>query len=158
MPERSGGPLIAALLRVPYQVLIGQVSRGVRAEFPDIRPAHLIIFQIIERPPSGSRLTHLSDEAQMTAQSMGELIDSLERAGYVERVPDPSDRRAKLICLTEHGMAVYERGGELVLEVMAAWSERLGSERFEQLLTLLRELRRSLTTVPASQVNTPEAS
>lgn len=148
MPERPGGPLIAALLRVPYQAVIGHVARGVQGDFPDIRPAHLIIFQIIERPPSGSRLTQLAAEAQMTAQSMGELIDSLERTGYVERVPDLTDRRAKLIRLTDRGMDVYTRGGDLVLEVMAAWSARMGSDKFERLLGSLRELSASLATDP----------
>ena len=39
----------------------------------------------------------LAERAAITKQSMAELVAHLERHGYVERVPDPTDRRAKLV-------------------------------------------------------------
>ncbi len=41
----------------------------------------------------------------MTKQSVGEIVDDLVARGYAQRVPDPADRRAKLICLTDKGSA-----------------------------------------------------
>ena len=53
--------------------------------------------------PDGSRLTDLAERAHMTKQSVGEVTTELERRGYLERVPDPGDGRAKIIRLTERG-------------------------------------------------------
>lgn len=144
MSEQDGGPLIVGLLRVPYQAALAYVYARLAVDFPGLRPAHLTVIQVIEHPPVGSRLTDLAEQAQITVQSMGELVDGLERAGYVERRPDPTDRRAKRICLTERGWAAHERGGELVREFQAARAERIGVAKLEQLLALLRELRDSL--------------
>ena len=132
--------MIAALLRVPYQVVMSHVAQELRAEFPDLRPAHLIVFQMIDYPPGGTRLTELAERAQMTPQSMGELIDTLEARGYVERIPDPADRRAKLICYTPRGWDAHERGAESVAAIQASWAEQLGADKFDQLIELLREL------------------
>lgn len=142
-------PRIAGLLRAPYQAVMAYIVERIRAEFPDLRPAHLIVFQVIEHPPAGSRLTDLAEQAQITVQSMGEIVDALEARGYVERLPDQADRRVKRIRLTTRGWTVHERGGEIVDELEAAWARQLGDAKFEQLLTLLRELTSSLHGRPA---------
>jgi DNA-binding MarR family transcriptional regulator len=148
MSHEARGPLIAALLRVPYQAVIDRVTRRLRAEYPDLRPAHLIVFQTLDHPPDGTRLTAIAERAQVTPQSMGELVDALERGGYVERIPDPADRRAKLIRYTERGWAAHNRGGEIVLDIQHEWAERLGGEKLDHLLALLRELHDSLQSHP----------
>ena len=140
MPEYSGGPLIAALLRVPYQAVITRVTGRLQEEYPDLRPAHLIVFQSLDHPPAGTRLTVLAERAQMTPQAMGQLVDTLEQGGYVERIPDPADRRAKLICYTNRGWATHERGGRIVMDVQAEWAQRLGGTKLDHLLSVLREL------------------
>ncbi len=76
---------------------------------------------------------------------MGELVDALERRGYVARAPDPTDRRAKRIHLTARGWDVHERAGEIVLALHSEWSHRLGAPKFDQLLALLRELNTDLS-------------
>lgn len=132
--------MIAALLRVPYLAVMNHVAQHLRAEFPDLRPAHLIVFQSIDHRPAGTRLTDLAERAQMTPQSMGELIDVLEARGYVERIPDPIDRRAKLIRYTARGWAAHERGAEGVAAIQASWAQHLGDEKLDHLLALLRDL------------------
>ena len=148
MSYDAGGPLIAALLRLPYQAVLARVTRRLREEYPDLRPAHLIVFQTLDHPPAGTRLTVLAERAQMTAQSMGELVDVLEHGGYVRRIPDPADRRAKLICYTDRGWAAHEQGGQIVRDVQREWAERLGNVKLDQLLSLLRELHDSLQAQP----------
>src|SRR5436305_12397169 len=84
--------------------VVRRVSVGLaEAGFDDIRPAHTAVFQHIEA--AGSRLTDLAERAQIAKQSMGYLVDYLERRGYLERRPDPSDRRAAIVCLTDRGWA-----------------------------------------------------
>jgi DNA-binding MarR family transcriptional regulator len=151
MVHQHDGAMIVALLRIPYQAALAQLHARLRAEFSDLHAAQLIVFQLIEHPPAGSRLTALAKQAQMTKQAMGQLVDALERAGYVERIPDPVDRRAKQIRLTARGWAVHERGGAIVAELQASWAAALGPGRLTQLLALLNELRSYLATDPLAE-------
>jgi DNA-binding MarR family transcriptional regulator len=58
--------------------------------------------------PAGTRVTELAEQAGITKQTAGYLVDQLERAGYVRRVPDPTDARARLVQLADRGAAVRE--------------------------------------------------
>jgi DNA-binding MarR family transcriptional regulator len=70
--------------------------------FPDLRPRHASLLTTLE--PSGARLTVLAERAGVSPQSMGEVVDDLERKGYLERTEDPTDRRARLIGFTPKGL------------------------------------------------------
>src|SRR5579884_143824 len=148
--SRAGGPLpgssrherpnIGILLREPVQEVVRRVTAGLaEAGFDDLRPAHTAVFQHIDA--DGSRLTDLAERAQITKQSMAYLVDYLEQRGYLERRPDPNDRRAALICLTERGWEQVRAALETIAAVEAEWAERLGAERVEQLRDLLVDLR-----------------
>jgi DNA-binding MarR family transcriptional regulator len=100
----------AAPPRLPIGQLLVRATRQFREELfrraraagaDDLREAHLQVFGTIDW--GGTRLTDLAARAQMTRPSMNELVDQLEAAGYLERVPDPSDGRAKLVRLTRPG-------------------------------------------------------
>src|SRR6266498_3789818 len=94
-------PLIR-LLDVAFDDFSDELAKRVEAAgFTDIRPGHGCVFGTID--PQGSRLTDLAQRANMTKQSVGEATSDLEQRGYVERVPDPDDGRAKIIRLTERG-------------------------------------------------------
>src|SRR6266511_3232449 len=96
--ERS----LPALLGEVKELAIDELHRRLGDEgYPDIRPGHGCVFRFIE--PGGSRLTQIAERAGMTKQAVGEVVADLERLGYVERVPDPDDRRAKIIRLSERG-------------------------------------------------------
>ena len=86
----------------------------------------------------------LAQRAQITKQSMAELVAHLERHGYVERVPDPDDGRAKLVRATRRGTEVYAIAREFVAELEARWTERLGEEKMRRLRALLVELNEQL--------------
>jgi DNA-binding MarR family transcriptional regulator len=110
----------------------------VETGYGDIRPTHGCVFRFIREEPL--RLTELATLAGMTKQSIGEVIDNLVELGYVKRVPDPQDRRAKLICLTERGEEAQQVGLGLFATVERRWAERYGPERFAQLRELLEEI------------------
>jgi DNA-binding MarR family transcriptional regulator len=42
-------------------------------------------------------VTDLAEQAQITKQATGFLVDRLERSSQVRRVPDPVDARARLV-------------------------------------------------------------
>src|SRR5687768_2440033 len=77
------------------------LERLAAAGHDDIRAAHGAVFSYM--PARGARLTELARRARITKQSMGELIRDLEDLGYVERIPDPTDRRAQVLRYTDKG-------------------------------------------------------
>jgi DNA-binding MarR family transcriptional regulator len=91
--------------------------------------------------PDGTRLTELAEAAQITKQSAGFLVDQLERARYVERVPDPRDGRARLVCLAARGKEVQAvaRKAEAALE--RDWQRHLGKSQMASLRSALESLR-----------------
>jgi DNA-binding MarR family transcriptional regulator len=105
----------------------------------DIRPGHGCVFGNID-PQGGSRLTDLADRARMTKQSVGEVTSDLEHLGYLERAPDPSDGRAKIIRLTARGREAYAIGRQLIDEVERDWAERYGDERVAALRDALEAI------------------
>lgn len=91
----------------------------------------------------GIRVTGLAEQARITKQSASVLVEQLERAGYVARVPDPSDARARLVVLAARGRAAQQvaRAEERVIE--QEWRHHLGVERMaalEDALLALREI------------------
>jgi DNA-binding MarR family transcriptional regulator len=93
---------------------------------------------------TGTRVSVLAERAQITKQSMAELVVHLERLGYIERVPDPSDRRAKLVRATPRGKQLYAIARDVVAEIEADWTKRLGKAKMRQLRELLEELNAGL--------------
>lgn len=91
--------------------------------------------------PAGSRLSTLAEAAQVTKQSAGYLVDQLEAAGYVERVPDPTDARARLVRITEHAWSTMEVAYAEERRVEAEWVELVGEDAIEQMRETLRRLR-----------------
>ena len=92
-----------------------------------VRPAHGAVFQYLD--DTGTTVSVLAERAQMTKQAMAELVRHLEDHGYVARVPDPADRRAKLVLPTDRGLEVFAIAQEGVPEIEARISSLLGPER-----------------------------
>ena len=78
-------------------------------------------------------LTDLATWSNMSLSSMAELVDDLERLGYIERRPDPRDGRAKLVCLTDTGWRAVRQGRGIIEGIEADWGQKLGEQRFQEL-------------------------
>jgi DNA-binding MarR family transcriptional regulator len=89
----------------------------------------------------GSRLTELAAQAQLTKQTAGFLVDQLQARGYVERVPDPRDGRARLIRPARRGLEAAALAAPVVAEVEAEWTAHLGAEAMAALRSALVRLR-----------------
>lgn len=103
-----------------------------------MRPSHSAVFQYLD--DTGTSVSELADRAQITKQAMGELVSHLEHHGYVTRIPDPDDRRAKLVLPTDRGNEVFDIVRELVPDIEELISQRLGAKRIDA-------LRRDLDTI-----------
>ena len=130
---------LGVLLREPFRISSLRLhERFAERGHPEVRPPHGNVFQFLD--DDGTRVSVLAERAQMTKQSMAELVAHLERHGYVERVADPDDRRAKLVRATDRGREAYEIAGRAIGEVEATWERRLGRRRKAELRELLTAL------------------
>ena len=131
--------MLGAMLRIPFQAIVARMDEGLRMQgFSDLRPAHFAIFQQIR--PEGSRITEMAEQAQISKQSMGALVDHLEACGYVERVPDPDDGRAKIVRLTALGWKVDDAAREILNQIEREWADQLGGGQLAQLKQILQDL------------------
>ncbi len=149
---REDGFLIGSLLQIPFAVLTRRVQEGLAAAgFADLRPNHTAIFRLLD--PEGNRVSDLAARAATSKQAMGYLVDYLEAHGYLERVPDPTDKRAQIVRQTTRGWEVNRVARRLVREVQDEWARKLGVERMRHLLALLVDLGRLLGSEFAGSVS-----
>lgn len=146
-PRAHIGQLLVQLTRLFQTELF---ERLIAAGLHDARVPHTHVTAYIKA--DGSRLTELAAQARMTLPAMSELVDDLQRLGIVERRPDPSDGRAKLICLTDAGWEAMRSARVANAEIEAGYAELVGSKRFEAAAQTLDELLAALSSraaVPA---------
>jgi DNA-binding MarR family transcriptional regulator len=129
------GQLLGRLLREFRSELL---APGARAGFADVREAHLQIFGNIGI--DGVRLTELAARAQLSPAAASELVDDLQALGYLERRPDPTDGRAKLIYPTRRGRRALDAAGDRVAEIEQRWADIVGRSAFDAAMQTLQQL------------------
>ena len=136
MPETP----LSRLLLEAHRTLGGELLEGLNERgYPDVRPGHAALFMNIDRR-TGTRLTELARRAHMTKQGMMLLVDELEERGYVRRVPDPEDARAKLVRLTARGRNYVAEARRAMAAVESRARRELGWRRYAAFRTALEEL------------------
>jgi DNA-binding MarR family transcriptional regulator len=149
MPLPALMDLAVDAMYVDFRALLEQ------AGITDVRPTHGCVFRFVHG--DGMRLTELASLAGLTKQSVGEIVDDLAKLGYLERYPDPTDKRAKLIRLTKKGLEAQRIGFSLFTQLESDWAEAFGADRIAALRALLEEaaLTKSPDAVP--QLTRPAA-
>jgi len=109
------------------------------AGFDDFRIAHMNVFAWL--PDTGARIGELARQAQLSKQTMTELVSYLEKHGYVYRTRDPNDGRAWIIRFTERGAALDQVARRALQDKEREWAQALGEEAYLQLRELLERLR-----------------
>jgi DNA-binding MarR family transcriptional regulator len=137
-------PLIGLLLRLLYQHYAQDIDAALReADFGDLRPAHANVFPFLRE--EGISVSELAGLARVRKQTMAEAVEQLERMGYVERRPNPSDRRSRLVFPTERGTSVKPVTHATAARVEERWAQLTSPEELEtlraSLLRLLTELK-----------------
>lgn len=116
-----------------------QAARSAGASRPNaLRAAHTQVFESLD--PEGTRLTTLAERAQMSHQAMGELVDEMIRLGYLERLPDPADRRARLIRPSERGRILLGRAARQLHLLYDRWDSELDGITVAQVVAALDTL------------------
>ena len=138
-PLANRPPSMVLLLFSAYRSMESRVFGALtRAGFDDVTPAQGRLFRGVR--PGGSRMTELAEGAHVTKQTAGFLVDQLERAGYVTRVPDPADARARLVKIAPKGAAAISIALAVVAEAEAEWAASIGPERMAGLRDALQTL------------------
>lgn len=133
---------VGVLMFVAYRSLEERAYQAaVAAGGADLTPAQARLLARVG--PDGTRLVDLAAQARVTKQTAGHLVDQLEAGGYVERVPDACDGRAKRVRLTARARVLVRAADAEVERALDEWRAHLGAKRMNQLteiLTMLREI------------------
>ena len=142
-PDGQPGPYVGAMLGVVWQWVRDQLYAGVvAAGYDDLNAAHVGLW----RYPGleGLRPSQLADRRGITKQSVNDLLGYLEQHGYLLRVPDSVDGRARVIQLTPKGWrlqkTIYAEAASAQLRI----EEILGPRRYAQLHSSLELLTEQL--------------
>jgi DNA-binding MarR family transcriptional regulator len=103
-----------------------------------LQPAHQAVLTHLR--VSGTRLTELAQRASMSKQAMGQLVDEVERLGYVERISDPTDGRAKIVRFTPAGLELIEHGTDIATSVQRDYAKLIGKQKLDLLREILEEI------------------
>ncbi len=128
-------------------MLIGQLGRALQDELfsrlagqghAKVSPRHGTVLSVL--PAEGARATELALRSGQHKQIVGVIVDELERLGYVRRVPDPADRRAKLVVPTELALDEIGKARALLADIERRHRERLGEEGYREFKTALQDI------------------
>jgi DNA-binding MarR family transcriptional regulator len=106
------------------------------AGYDDLLPRHGAVLAYLDE--DGVRATELARLSGRHKQVVGRIVDELEELGYVERRPDPADRRAKLIHPTERGLEQVRLGDQILADIEARHSREVGGRTYSQFRDVLR--------------------
>jgi MarR family transcriptional regulator, temperature-dependent positive regulator of motility len=130
---------IGRLLLQAHRDFSARALNEIRAlGYENISIAHISALPFLDG--AGTRITTLAERAGMTKQGMGQLVQDLERQGLVERVTDPTDKRAALVRFTHEGLQFLDRAVKITAGVEASYGKTLGDERLSELKRSLRDL------------------
>ena len=130
---------LTSLLSLSFSSLIDELNdRMGELGFGDIRPVHGFMFKFIT--PDGATGIEIAEYLGITKQAVSKMVDYLEKSGYVMRQTHPTDKRGKIIVLTERGLLVMKVKEEILTEIEQRWIESIGTERMQMLKEDLTKL------------------
>ncbi len=132
-------PHVAVWFFVAHRAVEQRVLVALHTAGYDVTLAQARLFARI--PEGGIRLTELAGSAQVTKQTAGFLVDQLQAGGYVERVPDPTDARARLVRIAPKGARAQSIAGTVEAQVTEEWTQHLGESDMAQLRRIMQRLR-----------------
>ena len=144
MPDNLDPPALGVLLRLLYQLYSLEIQAALReGGFDDINPAAANVFTFLT--PAGATVSELANSSHVRKQTMAQTVEQLEQSGYVERRPNPSDRRSQLVFLTPRGKRIPLVTHKAAAAVEKRWARLGGKNELETLRKSLVDLLTRLT-------------
>jgi DNA-binding MarR family transcriptional regulator len=150
--ERGLGVLAAGLLFAFQDELY---ARFEQAGHSNITPPHGAVLAHLD--PGGTRATELARRSGRPKQLIGRAIDELEQLGYVERRPEPGDRRAKLIVPTPRGRQLIQLSDGIIRDIEKRPANALGPDAYRNFKHALATVTETLTA-PTSRRRPPDGA
>lgn len=130
---------LALRLLAAFRLMVDELHAELaRQGHPDARPMHGFVFQAIGT--GGITAVELGRKLGISKQAAGKTIGNLERLGYVRREPDASDRRQKVVVLTDRGYDMLERSARIFDQLRARWAALIGMDRLRVVEADLRKI------------------
>ncbi len=123
--------MVQLLIRAARLLNERGLARVREQRVPDVQSSHLQILAHIDL--AGTRLTEIARRMGVTKQAAGQVVSEIEALGMVERVPDPSDGRAKLVRFTPHGKKEMLAGIGILRGLQDELEAELGERRIARL-------------------------
>ncbi|MET9290834.1 MarR family transcriptional regulator [Streptomyces sp. NPDC003077] len=132
------------LLGMAFQLLLSEFTHRVaEAGYPDLRPVHGMAFQILYGP--GATSSELAEKLGVTKQAAGQIVDDLEKRGYVRREAHPAGGRRKLVVLTEAAHRHLAVAGRILHDLESEAAHRADQGDLSVLRNELARFIRALT-------------
>ncbi|MGL4570530.1 MAG: MarR family winged helix-turn-helix transcriptional regulator [Clostridium sp.] len=130
---------LISLLSLAYSASISELHDKLsELGFGDIRPAHGFMFKCMI--PDGATGIELAKYLGITKQAVSKMVDYLEKSGYVMRKDHPTDKRGKIIVLTERGWLATKAKDKILIEMEKNWTETIGAKGMQMLKEDLTKL------------------
>lgn len=149
----DGVKSISADLTPQAAVLMGAVMGRIRATFAaedwnGLRQSHFRLLSSV--PADGISITDLAELLAMTKQGCGQFVSSLTDSGYLISAENPTDRRARIVRLTDLGDRTVQAVNERVFRIEQEWAARVGPRRYATFRRVLLELSADVSPDPTS--------
>ncbi len=138
VPMGESWETAVGLLRLASQLVDGVQEGLARRGFDDVRPAHGFAFVRISH--GDATTADVAEHLGVTKQAAAQLVEYLVDHNYVVRQPHPRDARARLLVLTDRGIACTEAAEVAAAETVDQWRSQLGPREFAQLQASLRAI------------------
>ncbi|WP_082530094.1 MarR family winged helix-turn-helix transcriptional regulator [Rhizobium sp. Root1203] len=136
-------PSLGVLLRLAHQQFSSGVDEALaEAGFDDIRPHHASVFTYVS--DEGVPVSELAEKARVRKQSMAQTVEELETLGYVARLPHPTDKRARLVVLTDRGTKIRPLAMTSGKRIEEEWLQLVGPDDLKTTRSTLEKILASL--------------
>lgn len=129
------------LLPLLNRLVVEAVQREAGAD--TTMPQFRVLALLADGPQTASVLAR---RRRVSLQSLGTLAQALVERGWVQRVPDPRDRRQQLLSLSAVGQAHYERAHAQTIRALLPLLSTLDAERLRAVQVALPALHGALTS------------
>jgi DNA-binding MarR family transcriptional regulator len=127
----TGVPL-ARLFAMAYRLLVDELhERLADRGWTGVRPAFGFVLLALREGPASLR--DLPDVLGTTKQAVSKLVDAMVAAGFLQRVADPGDARAKRVQLSPRGRTLLSDVEEIWADLEVGWAQTLGEARLDDL-------------------------
>ena len=135
--EGARGQNMRQLLLRASRIVNRHVVEGLQARgYSELRSTHTTLLS--NMPLAGGTVSQAAERAGITKQAMGRLADDLQRAGYLQVMPDPSDARVRRLELTQTGRRLMQDSLAIMTRLERRYADFIGVELFEATLDGLR--------------------